>query len=88
MIGAPTYEGSIFPTMVSVLQMAQYKRIHNKDAAFFGSYGWVGGAIRYLKKLLETLKWHLTETFEFAGGASPEDLNQSLKSSNHCIHLG
>jgi anaerobic nitric oxide reductase flavorubredoxin len=67
MIGAPTYEGSIFPTMANVLQMANFKRIYNRDGAYFGSYGWGGGATRYITSQFERLKWKLTETLEFAG---------------------
>ncbi|MCD6355995.1 MAG: FprA family A-type flavoprotein [Anaerolineaceae bacterium] len=36
-IGAPTYEGSIFPTMASVLKMAAIKHVYHRDGAFFGS---------------------------------------------------
>jgi flavorubredoxin len=74
MIGAPTYEGSIFPTMATVLLMAEYKRIFNKEAAYYGSYGWGGGAMRYLRTQCETLKWHLHDPLEFAGTPSGEDM--------------
>jgi len=77
LIGAPTYEGSIFPTMAAVLQMAEYKRIFNKDAAYYGSYGWGGGAMRYLKGACENLKWNLHDGFEFAGSPSAEDLEKA-----------
>jgi flavorubredoxin len=73
LIGAPTYEGSIFPTMASVLQMAEYKRIFHKDAAYFGSYGWGGGATRYLRTTCDQLKWNLHDEFEFMGKPSEED---------------
>jgi anaerobic nitric oxide reductase flavorubredoxin len=53
--------------MASVLQMANFKRIFNRDGAYFGSYGWGGGASRFIKAQFETLKWNLTETLEFAG---------------------
>ena len=74
LIGAPTYEGSIFPTMASVLQMAEYKRIFHKDAAYFGSYSWGGGATRYLRTTCDQLKWNLHDEFEFMGKPSEEDL--------------
>jgi len=77
-IGAPTYEGSLFPGMAQTLLMAEFKRMFHKDAIYFGSYGWGGGAQRYLGAQLERLKWHLGETLEFAGEPSPEDLRKAV----------
>ena len=45
-IGAPTYEGALFPPVLDVLNHAAVKRILNKRTAMFGSYGWSGGAVR------------------------------------------
>ena len=87
LIGAPTYEGSIFPTMATVLEMFQYKRIFNRQAAYFGSYGWGGGAIRYLAAKFEVLKWELTDTLEFTGQPSQENLAQAVDFSKRFGHL-
>ncbi len=73
-VGAPTYEGSLFPFMRHALDMAAQKHIRNKKVAYFGSYGWSGGAQREFERLVETLKWELTESFTFAGGPTEEDL--------------
>ena len=73
-IGAPTYEGSLFPTMAQVLLMAEFKRIFHKEAIYFGSYGWGGGATRYLNTQFEKLKWQLVDTLEFAGEPKAETL--------------
>ncbi len=75
MIGAPTYEVELFPPVAHVLDMARRKRILNKQAAWFGSYGWSGGALRELEALIEPLKWNLLETFEFRGGPTAEDFD-------------
>jgi len=74
MVGAPTYEGSLFPPMAQVLDMAAHKRIRNKQVARFGSYGWGGGAQRDFERIIEPLKWELVESFEFIGGPTEEDL--------------
>jgi len=71
MVGAPTYEGSLFPPMAYVLRMAAHKRVRNKLVARFGSYGWSGGAQRDFERLIEPLQWQLTDSLEFVG--SPED---------------
>ncbi len=75
-IGAPTYEVKAFPPMAEVLTMAVNKRISNRKAGFFGSYGWSGGALREVKKIIEPAKWDLIETLEFVGSPKPEDLKK------------
>jgi len=77
-IGAPTYEGSLFPAMAQVLLMAEFKRVFHKDAIYFGSYGWGGGAPRYLNAQFEKMKWQLLDTLEFPGEPKPETLVQAV----------
>ena len=74
LVGAPTYEGELFPPMAHVLDIAKRKRIQNRKLAYFGSFGWSGGARREIAKLAEDLKWDLVENWEFPGGATHEDL--------------
>ena len=76
MIGAPTYEVSLFPPMSQVLEMATVKRIVNKKAAMFGSFGWSGGAVKKCKSIVESLKWDWMDTFEFQGGPDKADLKK------------
>ncbi len=78
-IGAPTYEGTLFPTMQMVLYMAEIKRVFNKQAIYFGSYGWGGGATRFLKSQFEKMNWQLGETLEFAGQPSKENLKEAYE---------
>jgi anaerobic nitric oxide reductase flavorubredoxin len=73
-VGAPTYEGSLFPPMAQALDMATHKRIRNKKVARFGSYGWSGGAQRDFERRIEPLKWELVDSLEFIGGPTEEDL--------------
>jgi anaerobic nitric oxide reductase flavorubredoxin len=87
MVGAPTYEGSLFPPMAQVLEMAATKRIQNKQIARFGSYGWSGGAQRRLEQLVEQLKWELVDSFEFAGGPTDEDLRTGEEFGAHFARL-
>jgi len=76
MVGAPTYEGTLFPPVAWVLEMAALKRVLNKKVALFGSYGWSGGALRYLKKIVEPLKWELVDSLEFVGRPTEEELRR------------
>lgn len=76
-IGAPTYEGALFPPVLDVLNHAAVKRILNKKVAMFGSYGWSGGALRNIKQVIEPLKWELLDSFEFIGSPTKEQLRQA-----------
>ena len=75
MIGAPTYEGKLFPDMARVLKMANTKHIYGKKADSFGSYAWGGGARRELEERLESLKWQYTGCLEFNGVPKKADLD-------------
>jgi flavorubredoxin len=63
--------------MAQVLLIAEFKRVFHKDAIYFGSYGWGGGATRYLNVQFEKLKWQLIDTLEFPGEPKPETFAQA-----------
>jgi anaerobic nitric oxide reductase flavorubredoxin len=77
LIGAPTYEVSLFPPVSHVLEMANHKRIKNRRAAYFGSYGWSGGAYKDCVKLTEPLEWEWVDALEVQGRPSREDLHRA-----------
>jgi len=60
--------------VAQVLDMAQHKRIRNKQIAMFGSYGWSGGARRAVEQKAEELKWQWFDALEFEGGPTAEQL--------------
>lgn len=76
MVGAPTYEGELFPYMAHVLDMAKRKNVSNKIAAGFGSHAWAGGGQRQLATLVEGLKWELSGSLEFKGAPELADLQK------------
>ncbi|MGO9409294.1 MAG: FprA family A-type flavoprotein [Spirochaetia bacterium] len=76
MIGAPTYEGALFPPVAQAIDMAALKRVVNKKAAIFGSYGWSKGGMAAFRKMVEPLKWEVTEMLEFRGSPTAEQLRQ------------
>jgi len=73
-VGAPTYEGHLFPTMANVLGVADQKGITAKQAAYFGSYGWHGGAQNMFQQIVEPLKWEILDTLAFRGAPTLEML--------------
>lgn len=76
MIGAPTYEVSLFPPMAGTLNMVALKKITGKKAAYFGSFGWSGGALKQIQQITEPLKWEWLDTYEFTGGPTEADLKK------------
>jgi flavorubredoxin len=79
MVGAPTYENDLFPPVAQVLKMAEQKQIANKIAAWFGSYGWSGGAEKTFDAAVEQLKWKKINSFEFCGGPTNDDLKKGVE---------
>lgn len=74
MVGAPTYEGGLFPAISDVLKMAEAKHILHRKAAYFGSYAWLGGAAKEFTQTAETLEWEVMGALDFTGSPSREDL--------------
>lgn len=79
LIGAPTYEGSLFPDMASALDMAKQKHIFHKLAAGFGSYAWMGGGQRDFNDRIQALKWENLGNFEFTGSPNFLELEAGRK---------
>ncbi len=76
MVGAPTYEGTLFPPVAQALDMAALKHVVNKKAAIFGSYGWSKGGMAAFRKMVEPLKWDVTDVLEFRGSPTAELLKK------------
>jgi flavorubredoxin len=74
MVGAPTYEVRLFPPIRNILEMARHKRIFGLKAAYFGTYGWSGGALKEFRQLADELKWKVMDTFEVQGMPDKNDL--------------
>jgi anaerobic nitric oxide reductase flavorubredoxin len=75
-VGAPTYEGGLFPPVAQAIEIAGHKRVRNRQAAYFGSYGWSGGARRDFRQAAESLKWEVVDELEFVGSPMDAELSQ------------
>lgn len=77
-IAAPTYEYKLFPPIAAALDEIGRKKITEKAAFRFGSYGWSGGAEKELSDILERnkMKWDMVESVEFEGSPKEEDLKK------------
>jgi len=78
-LGTPTYEAGLFVPVAHILDMAHRKGISGKKVFRFGSYGWSGGAQREIDRFMADLKWELTESFEFNGRPTAEDLEKGSR---------
>ncbi len=76
-VGAPTYEGKMFPPMAQALDTVSRKRMSGKRTWLYGSFGWSGGAQREFDALVETLKWEAAEALQFRGAPTGDDLHQA-----------
>ncbi len=60
-VGSPTLNSSMFPTMSAFLNYATGLRPKGKIWATFGSYGWGGGAVRAMNKRLTESRFEVSE---------------------------
>ncbi len=77
LVGAPTYEGELFPPMAHVLDLAARKRIRDRKVGYFGSFGWSGGARKEIADWAEKLHWDMIENWEFPGGPDRAKLTEA-----------
>ena len=61
MIGSPTINNTMFPTVADVLYYLKGLRPRNLIGASFGSYGWGGGAMKEMHRILDEMKVELVD---------------------------
>lgn len=64
LIGSPTLNMGMFPTVGGFLTFLKGIRPPNKKAAAFGSYGWGKGAVKAINEELEKMKFKVLESLE------------------------
>lgn len=76
-VGAPTYDARIFPPVDQFLKLTKKKKLRNRIAGVFGSFGWSGGAAKRMKSVVEDQDWELVEPIaDFRGKPSEEELEK------------
>ena len=60
-IGSPTLNNQIFPTVADTLTYIKGLKPKNKIGAAFGSYGWSGEAVKMINKELEAMKFEVID---------------------------
>jgi flavorubredoxin len=61
LVGSPTLNNGMFPSMGGFLTYLKGLRPRSKKAVAFGSYGWGGGAVKAVEKELEAAGFELIE---------------------------
>lgn len=74
----PTYEYKMFPPMFAILDELGKKKVLNRKAFSFGSYGWSGGAQKELQEIMQKYKtnWDFVESVEFLGSPTEDDIEK------------
>ncbi len=60
-VGSPTLNNNIFPTVADFLVYMKGLRPKNRIGAAFGSYGWSGESVKHVEQELEAMKFQLPE---------------------------
>ncbi|MDR2684475.1 MAG: flavodoxin domain-containing protein, partial [Prevotellaceae bacterium] len=55
-IGSPTYNNSLFPNILEVINKLELRLLKNRVFASFGSYTWSGNAVKLLNEFAEKMK--------------------------------
>jgi flavorubredoxin len=75
LLGSPTLNNTIFPSVGEFLAYLKGLRPQNKAAACFGSYGWSGQAVAEMNQLLQAMKIRLAhDGFSCKYRPAPEEL--------------
>ncbi len=86
-LGMPTYEYQMFPPMAHVIDDFNRKKVQNKKAFRFGSYGWSGGAEKELGVATEKLKWEFLESVEWQGAPGEEEKKKAFERGKELARL-
>jgi flavorubredoxin len=80
LLGSPTLNNGMFPTMGDFLTYLRGLRPRGKVFGLFGSYGWGGGAVKEMRKILEQEKFEIWEkelSIQYVPG--PEEIKNALQ---------
>lgn len=80
LLGSPTLNNGLFPTVASFLTYTKGLRPKNKIGAFFGSYGWGGGAKRAAEAEMKAAGIDLIESdLDFVFRPTDDELKKAVE---------
>jgi flavorubredoxin len=74
-IGSPTYNNKLYPSVESLIDAIQGRNIKNRFFGYFGGYSWAGAAVKNLREF--------SEKMEFEVVSSPIEMKQSLDGTTY-----
>jgi flavorubredoxin len=75
-LGSPTLAGGMHPLAVFAAYLVKILRPPAKYAAFLGSYGWGGGALRQAQELLGPARMEIVGAVDVHGAPAAEDMDR------------
>ena len=56
-VGAPTYNGGIYPPAARLLDLIAARCVPQRNFGWFGSFCWAGAAVRGMGEFAQRMKW-------------------------------
>ncbi|MEM3393051.1 MAG: FprA family A-type flavoprotein [Candidatus Bathyarchaeia archaeon] len=78
-IGSNTLIGQMFPTVKTALQLLKYINPKEKIGLVFGSYGWVGGAVKAIENELKNMGLNLIDSIEIQFNPNENEIEKCFK---------
>jgi flavorubredoxin len=78
-VGSPTLNGNIFPTLADVLTYLRGLKPANKIGAVFSSYGWADASAGQLREYLEQMSAEVVDEIKINYVPTPEDLDRCFE---------
>lgn len=78
-IGSNTLIGQMFPTVKTALQLLKYINPKGKTCLVFGSYGWVGGAVKAIENELKNMGLNLMDSIEVQFAPNENEIEKCFK---------
>lgn len=76
-MGAPTYNGHIYPPMHQMMQHIIHTGLQHRTVALFGNSSWGRGAVKTLETFAEDMQWHLIGSpFKAISTPTPNDFDR------------
>ncbi|TFG33648.1 FprA family A-type flavoprotein [Candidatus Thorarchaeota archaeon] len=86
-IGSPTYDAYPFPKIWAYVNELQGKRFAPRPVGLFGTFGWGGGGVKKLQKMIDEIKFEVLEPVVRVRGRPSEEENEMVKKLAKAIAL-
>jgi len=73
-LGSPTYHGGLHPLALGFMDTLRYLRPPAKFSAFFGTFGWSGGALKSASEMFSRMGIEMTGGLEVHGPPQDKDM--------------